>query len=224
MELNIGTKRNNLSLKLKGSFVALTAVSLIGLSSSVFATAPTSGQLVLINSLGVVVNGSPGSSASNVLVTISDATGVCTTISTLAYGGVATVAWNAANTHSATKCTDITSVNVSALKTSSGVVQYDSTANATPPATATAATVFTAPTTAISNLALIITGGTSAAMTGSATSWGSALGVAPIYLTTNGSLSTTGTMGAVGMAGLKAASHMLRYGIIPAGQTAYTAQ
>ncbi len=113
---------------------------------------------------------------------------------------------------------------MSAIKTSSGVVQYDSTANATPPATATAATNFVAPTTAINNLALIITGNASAAMTSSATSWGSALGVAPVYLTTNGRLSTTGIMGAVGMAGLKAEAHMLKYAIKPAGQALYSAE
>jgi hypothetical protein len=214
----------NTSNILKNSLVMLTAASLIGISGALFASNPTSGQLVLINSLGVVVNGSAGASASPIMVQVSDATGVCSTTSSLAYGGVVTVTWNAANTHSTTKCTDITSVSVSALKTSSGVVQYDSTANATPPATATAATTFTAPTTPIANLALIVTGNASAAMTGSATSWGSALGVAPVYLTTNGSLSTTGIMGGVGIAGLKAETRMLRYGIKPAGQSLYTAE
>lgn len=224
MDLNIKNARNNQFGILKGSVIALSAVSLIGLSSAVFATNPTSGQLVLINSLGVVVNGSAGATASNVLVQVSDSTGVCSTTTSLAYGGVVTIPWNAANTHSATKCTNIASVDVSALKTSSGVVQYDSTANGTPPATATAATSFTAPTTPIANLVLIVTGGTSAAMTGSATSWGSALGVAPVYATTNGGLTTTGTMGGVGIEGVKAESRMLRYGIIPAGKTSYNVE
>jgi hypothetical protein len=211
-----------MNMNLKKSVATLATLSIIGLSSASFASNPTSGQLVIINSLGVVVNGDAGASASNVLVQVNDATGVCSTTPSLAYGGVVTISWAASNTHSATKCTDITSVTVSALKTSSGVVQYDSTANTTPPATATAGTTFTAPTTPIKNLALIVTGTTSAAMTGSATSWGSAVGVAPIYSTSNGSLSTTGTMGGVGMAGIKASSLMLRYGVMPSGQaTAY---
>lgn len=222
MERNI-EKTRNLSCALKTSFVALTTVSLIGLSSSLFASNPTSGQVVIINSIGVVVNGSAGASGSSASIVVNDSTGPCST-STVAYGGLVTVSWNAANTHSATKCTNITSVDVSAIKTSSGVVQYDSTANSTPPATATAAINFTAPTTPINNLALIVTGTASAAMTGSATSWGSALGVAPIYATSNGSLTTTGTVGAVGMAGLKAESRMLQYGIRPAGQSLFSAE
>ena len=222
MERNIAKTQSNLSFVLKTSFVALTAASVIGLSSPLYAN-PTSGQVVIINSVGVVVNGNPGATASSASVVVNDSTGPCST-STVAYGGVVTVTWNAANTHSATKCTNITSVDVSAIKTSSGVVQYDSTANATPPATATAATNFVAPTTPINNLALIITGNASAAMTSSATSWGSALGVAPVYATTNGRLSTTGIMGAVGMAGLKAESFMLKYAIKPAGQALYSAE
>lgn len=214
-------KSRNLSGVLKTSFVALTTVSLLGLSSSLFAT--TSGQVVIINSIGVVVSGSSGATASSATVVVNDSTGPCST-STVAYGGVVTVSWNAANTHSATKCTNIASVDISAIKTTSGVVQYDSTANATPPATATAPVNFTAPTTAINNLALIVTGTTSAAMTNSATSWGSALGVAPVYATTNGRLTTTGIVGAVGMAGLKAEARMLQYGIRPAGQALYSAE
>lgn len=223
MERNIEKTNNKLSLVLKTSFVALTTASVIGMSSPLFASNPTSGQAVIINSVGVVVNGSAAASASSIIVVVNDSTGPCST-STLAYGGVVTVSWNAANTHSATKCTNIVSVDVSAVKTSSGVVQYDSTANSTPPATATAATNFTAPTTPINNLALIVTGKTSAAQTGSATSWGSAIGVAPVYATTNGSLTTTGIMGSVGMAGLKAEGFMLKYGIRPAGQALYSAE
>lgn len=199
---------------IKAICVALTAVSL-GLSQSVLASNPTNGQLVLINSLGVVVNGSLGASASNISVTVNDSTGPCSTTVSLAYGGVITVSWNSANIHSATKCTSVETVNVSALKTTSGVVQYDSTANATPPAVATAPTVFTAPTTPIANIALIVTGNASPAMINSATSWGSALGIAPTYLTSNGSISVTGVMGAVGMEGLQAEAQMLKYGIIP---------
>ncbi|WED42415.1 hypothetical protein [Legionella cardiaca] len=181
-------------------------------SGAIFAV---NGQLILVNSLGVVVNGNLGGSASNILVRVNDSVGVCSTTVSLAYGGVITVPWNSANTHSATKCINIVSVDVSALKTASGLVQYDSTANPTPPAIATAPTTFIAPTTPIANIALIVTGNASPAMNNSATSWGSAIGVPPVYLTSNGSISVTGIMGGVGMVGLKAESLMLRYGILP---------
>lgn len=197
----------------------ITLAVLLGFSSSLLA-APLNGQLVIINSLGVEVNGSLGGSASNILVQVSDSTGTCATTSSLTYGGVVTVPWNAANVHSTTKCTDIVSVAISALKTTSGMVQYDSTANASPPATATAPTVFTAPTNANANIALIVTGNASPAMTNSTTSWGSALGIAPTYLTTNGSISITGVMGGVGMAGIKAEALMLEHGVRPFAEQA----
>ncbi|TAL64168.1 MAG: hypothetical protein EPN84_03785 [Legionella sp.] len=202
--------------KIAAAFIALSSM---GMSGSLLASPPTSGQLVLINSLGVVVNGNLGGTASSIMIQISDSTGVCATTAALVYGGVVIVPWNAANVHSATKCTDITSVAVSALKTSSGLIQYDSTANTTPPAVATAPTVFLAPTTAIANLALIVTGNNSPAMVNSATSWGSALGVAPVYLTTNGSISVTGIMGGVGSSGIRASAKMLEYGIVPVSET-----
>jgi hypothetical protein len=216
MKLNTKHTLTNLSCAVKKPMLALTAVSLLGLASPLFASSPTSGQLIIINSAGVVVNGSAGSTASSVKIVVSDSTGPCSTTPTVAYGGVVTVKWDSTKTHSTTQCNGITTVDVSALPTSSGVVQYDSTANSTPPATATAPTTFTAPTTAINNLALIVTGNASAATTNSATVWGSALGVAPIYATTNGALTTTGIMGSVGMEGVKAASLMQRYAITPA--------
>lgn len=198
--------------KKEKAFLGLTTALLV-LSSGL--THADSGQLLIINSVGVVASGNTGASASSVKVVVNDATGACSTTGTLAYGGVLTVKWDDTKTHSASQCTDITSVDVSALKTTSGVVQYDSTANTTPPATATAPTNFVAPTTKISNLALIVTGNASAAMTNSATAWGSALGVAPIYLASNGFIDTTGIMGAVGMGGLKAEALMRQYAIAP---------
>lgn len=213
MSLNL---HNNRFSTFQKTLVAMTTLSLLGLSGSLFASNPTSGQLVLINSLGRVIDGSAGSSASSIKVEVKDATGVCSTTPTVAYGGLITVKWDSNKTHSSTQCTDITSVDVSAIKAVSGVVQYDSTANTTPPATATAPTNFVAPTTPINNLALIVTGNSSAAMTSSATSWGSALGVAPVYSADNGALETTGIMGAIGMGGLKASSFMQRYAVTPA--------
>jgi hypothetical protein len=208
MEHIIKTKRKNI----KRAF----SVLLISVSASAFATSPTSGQLVVINSLGT------GKAKSSVLVTVNDASGPCSTTTSLAYNGIIVIPWNVTNTHSTTKCTGISSVDVSALKTADGVVQYDSTANATPPVKATAATAFTAPTTPITNLVLIVTGNTSPAMTNSATSWGSALGVSPIFSAADGSLVTTGIMGGVGIEGMKASKQMLKRGIRPAGEMLYT--
>ena len=186
--------------------------------NSSFASAPTNGQLVLINSVGI------GAGKSSVTVTVNDTSGPCSTTNSVAFNGVIVIPWNASNTHSASSCTGIVSVDVSALKTSTGVVQYDSTANSTPPATATSATPFTAPITAITNLVLIVTGGTSPSMTNSTTSWGSAVGVAPVYSASDGSLVTTGIMGAVGSEGLNASRIMLKNGIRPAGNKLYSVQ
>ena len=203
--------------KFKKAFNLLTGIGLVSVSVSAFATSPTYGQLVIINSLGT------GKAKSSVLVTVSDASGPCSKTASLVYNGVIVIPWNASFTHSTTKCTGITSVDVSALKTADGIVQYDSTANASPPVKATAPTEFTAPTTPITNLVLIITGTTSPAMTNSATSWGSALGVSPVFSSGDGSLVTTGIMGAVGIAGMKASKQMLKHGIKPAGEILYTA-
>ncbi|MFC3909717.1 hypothetical protein ACFORL_11615 [Legionella dresdenensis] len=193
---------------------ALTFASLTSFSQPVSA-AVASGQLVLINSLAMVVNGSAGGSASSIMVQVSDSTGVCSTTSSLNYGGVVVVPWNSANPHSATKCTDITSVAVTPLKNNSGYVQYDTTANPIPPVIATGPTVFLAPTTPIANTVLIVTGGSSPAMVNSTTSWGAAGGTPPVYLSSNGSISVTGIMGGVGMIGVKAETRMLKYGIRP---------
>lgn len=191
------------------------AVALLGLAAPIFASAPVIGLLVIVNGVASVTDGSTGNSASAVKVEVKDSTGTCSTTTSLAYKGTVVVQWSAANVHSATSCTNIVTVDVTPIKTITGVVQYDSTANATPPAVATAPTTFTAPTTAISNLALIVTGGASAATVGSATVWGSALGVKPIYDTTNGALTTTGIMGGVGSAGFKAETIMRRFAVIP---------
>jgi hypothetical protein len=189
--------------------------ALIGLAAPAMASAPVSGLLVIVNGAASVTNGSVGDSASAVKVEVKDSTGICSTTASLAYKGTVVVSWAASNTHGPASCTNIATVDVTPIKTVTGVVQYDSTANATPPAVATAPTTFTAPTTAITNLALIVTGGASAATTGSATVWGSALGVKPTYDTTNGALTTTGILGSVGSAGLKAETIMRSYAVIP---------
>jgi hypothetical protein len=189
-------------------------VALLGLSAPLFASNPTSGQIVIVNGVANVVSGGTGSTASAVKVVVNDATGACYTNTSLAYKGSVTVTWAASNTHGAASCTGITSVDVSALSTGK-TVQYDSGVNSTPPATATAATTFTAPTTPITNLALIVTGSSSAATTGSATVWGSAAGATPVYNIANGALTSTGIMTSVGSAGLKAERVMTHFGVTP---------
>lgn len=209
-------KTGNIGLQLARPI--LTA-ALLGLISPLFASNPVSGQLVVINGLACLVNGSVGESASSVKIVVNDSTGPCSTTATVVYRGFVVVPWANSNIHSANSCTDIVSVEVTALKKASGLIQYDSIANTTPPAVATAATMFIAPTTPITNLSLIITGGASPATVGSATAWNIALGVKPVYDTTNGSIVTTGIMGGVGSSGFKAEQVMRRYSVNPAQQT-----
>ena len=207
---------------LKGSIVALSAVSFMGLSSALFATTPTSGQLVVINGLGnMSSSGTIGSSASSATIVVSDATGPCSTSTAVAYNGTVVVKWAASNTHSATSCTSIASVAVTPIKTTVGPVTtivYDSVSTTTiPAATATAAITYTPPTTAYSNLALIITGTgiPASAVTASATVWGVGAAVAPTFDAGNGSITAVGVPGAIGAGGLKAERLMRKYAVLP---------
>jgi hypothetical protein len=189
-------------------------------STSAFA-AVTSGQLVIINSLGNVdSSGNAGSTASSVSIVVSDSTGPCSTSSNVAYNGTVTVKWATSNTHSSTSCTSIASVAVTPLKTSIGsisTVVYDSNTSVSVPAPTATATTFTPPTTAYVNQALIIngTGTPSSAVTASATVWGVGAASAPVFDTANGSLTTVGVPGALGTYGYKAEQIMRHYAILP---------
>ncbi|MFI4918033.1 MAG: hypothetical protein ACHP65_00595 [Legionellales bacterium] len=196
---------------------AITLAVLFGLVQPVYASPPVRGQLVIINGLANIVNGSTGNTASTITIAVSDTTGVCSTTTSVLYGGVATVQWDATKTHSATQCISISSVNISALKTASGLVQYDATANSTPPTVATAATTFTAPTTVITNLSLIITGDATpaSAVAATGTVWGVGAASTPVYDATNGELVTTGVMSGVGAEGLRAIEVMRNHAIAP---------
>lgn len=210
MNLN-NTKKGTSSLK--KTMVGVAVLSALGFAHTIaFAN---NGKLTVINSLAHRTTDGPGSSASSFKVVVNDSTGPCSTIASVLYGASTTVSWDDTKTHSTTVCTGITSVDITPLATSTGTVQYDSTANATPPKIATAATSFTAPTAGVENLALIVTGNNSPSTTNSATVWGAALGVSPIYDAGNGSLTTTGIPGGVGSAGYKAAAVMQHYGIEP---------
>lgn len=204
----------------KNTFLKTTLAVALLASGSAFA-AVTSGQLVVVNSLANVVSatGTSGNTASAVSVVVSDATGVCSTTANLAYNGTVTVKWNASATHSASVCTNIASVAVTPLKSVVGTMStivYDASAATTVPAlVATAPITYTAPTTPITNLALIVTGSGSAASTGSATAWGIALGTVPAFNAANGALVTMGVPGGVGVAGFKAAKLMRQYAVLP---------
>lgn len=206
-----------MNLRIKKSQQVQVLMTWIGVLSVSIASNPTSGQLIVVNGLANVVNGSGGSTVSSVAVVVRDSTGACKTQASVSYLSTMTASWSSSNTHSATSCTDITTVDVTALKpTGFLTVQYDSTQNASPPATATAPTTFTAPLAPIRNLVLIVTGGDTASQTASTTTWGYGQGYAPQYVTVNGAVQVTGVMAGVGSEGVKAEKFMRLYGISPA--------
>jgi len=211
----------------------LSSALMVGLlaSSSVFAmsSAPTNGQLIVINELAnsnnVTGTGVVGATASSVSVSVFAIGSVtaCAGPTTLAYNGTMVVTWATGATKG---CTSIGTVQVTPLKTVGlGTVVYDATATA-PAATAGGSVTFTAPTTITgltgatvtpANFALMILGNglpsTTAAMTGGWTTPIAAL--TPIFDISNGSLSTTGIVGASGAAGIKAERIMRRFGVTP---------
>jgi hypothetical protein len=205
----------------KRTFLKSTLAVALLASGAAFAT-PTSGQLVIVNSLGDVdvTSGTVGASASAVSVVVSDTTGPCSTTASVAYNGTVVVKWNSNATHSTTSCTSITSVAVTPLKTNVGTmstVVYNSATGAAPITTATAAT-FTPPTTVYENLGLVINGSgvPASIVSAAATVWGvPTAAVKPVFVAANGALSTVGIPGAVGAYGLKAENLMRRYAVIP---------
>ena len=209
----------------KRTFLKSTLAVALLASGAVFATSgPTSGQLVIVNSLGDVdaTSGTVGATASSVSVVVSDSSGACSTTTSLAYNGTVTVKWNTSATHSATSCTGIASVAVTPLKTNVGAMStivYDASTGSAPITTAAAGGVpFAAPTVAYENMVLIVNGSgvPSSTVTASSTVWGVATAAAvPVFSTSNGALTTVGVPGAVGAYGLKAEKLMRRYAIVP---------
>ena len=205
-------------MKVSRIYFAIAAMLSLGFSKQVFASDPTYGVLLIVNGLANVQDGSTGNTASSIAITVSDASGVCTTISTVAYGGSATVRWDASKTHSSSQCTGITSVAVKALKNFTGLIQYDSVVNVAPSTAivATGPTTFLAPTQPITNLVLIITGNASATTTAvGVAAWGIDQGTLPVYDANNASLQTVGIMDGVGALGWRAAALMRNYGVKP---------
>ncbi|BCA95333.1 hypothetical protein TUM19329_16940 [Legionella antarctica] len=220
MELINKNTNNNTS---KHLFLRSTlTIALMGLWGTPFAVPVTSGQLVIINSLGnASTTGNIGTSASSISVVVSDSTGPCSTISTVIYNGTAVVKWSSSAIHSATVCTGISSVEVTPLKTTIGTIStivYDSVNTTTVPSlTATAAITYLPPTTPYANLALIVSGSgvPAAPIAASATAWGVNAAIAPVFDTGNGSLTNVGVPGGIGAGGLRAENIMRRYAVIP---------
>ncbi len=179
----------------------------------------TTGRLVIYNGLGNATADGLGSTASPIRVVVSDAVGACSTTASVAYGGVINIAWSESYVHSSTLCNTPSQVTITPVKpTNATTVQYDSTANPTPPTTATAITLL-APTTVKADEILMITGnGTgNIPMGAAANAWGGAAAsytaTTPLYDATNGSLLTTGIPGAKNVYSLKARHFMQANGI-----------
>lgn len=236
--MEVTNKKNN-PHRLLGSALMVALMATGGLASASTSPLPSNGQLVIINSLGNVANGttSPGATASSVSVVVSDATGPCSTTASLAFNGTVTVKWSTTGTHSTTNCvvtpgTGITSIAVTPLKTTIGTVStiaYDSVNTTTVPATtATSAITFAAPTQGYENMAVVINGnGTpSSPAAATATAWGNPTGAttqpqAPVFDTGNGALTQVGIPGVQGANGFKAERLMRRHGILPFRAKAY---
>lgn len=236
--MEVTNKKNNPHCLL-GSALMVALLATGGMATASTSPLPSDGQLVIINSLGNVANGttSAGATASSVSVVVSDGVGPCATIASIAFGGTATVKWSTTGTHTTTKCvvtpgSGITSIDVKPLKTTIGTIStiaYDSVNTTTiPAATATGAITFTAPTQGYQNMAVVINGnGTpSSPAAATATAWGNPTGAttqpqAPIFDTGNGALATVGVPGVQGANGFKAERLMRRHGVLPFRAKAY---
>ncbi|WP_058535156.1 hypothetical protein [Legionella saoudiensis] len=189
-----------------GHFIKLVMVFYVFFSGTAFC-AVTSGQVMIINGLSNGVN--VGSTATSILVQVSDHIGVCSTQQMLNFNGSLIVKWDAKKAHSTYQCTGISSVAVTPLRTiigSTSTIVYDSTISTPVPAnTATGPVHYFAPTVAVANLALLITGvGTPAATQAvSGTSWGIGAASAPVFDSTTGGLLTVGVPGGEGLAGVR---------------------
>lgn len=187
------------------------AIAFFVLISGAAFSAATSGKITIINGLANGIN--VGSTATSILVQVSDHIGACSLQQMLNFNGSLVVKWDAQKAHSATQCTGITTVSVTTLRTiigSTSTIIYDSTASTPVPATnATAPVHYLAPTVPVTNLALLVTGTGIPASTQavSGTSWGIGAASAPIFDSTNGNLLTMGVPGGEGMAAVKVEPH-----------------
>lgn len=174
------------------------------LISEVAFSAVTSGKVTIINSLANGIN--VGSTATSILVQVSDHIGACSLQQMLNFNGSLVVKWDAKKAHSATQCTGITSVSVTTLRTiigSTSTIIYDSTTSTPVPAiNATGPVHYLAPTVEVTNLVLLVTGSgiPASAQAVSGTSWGIGAASAPVFDSINGDLLTMGVPGGEGIA------------------------
>ncbi len=195
-----------------------------------FAMAPSSGQLVIINNLahdgGV---GNTGLTQSSIRVEVYDhanSTQPCTTLTNLAYAGVAIVRWASIGVHSRTFCVgtgpgtpaiyQVKIIPLPKIIGNTNQVVYDATAHI--PQASASPIVFTPPTTIYGNVVLVVNGNgtpiTSSGQMADATHWGFTVNPAtPVFDSGNGAILTTGIPGASGAYGLEAEDILARYGI-----------
>ena len=197
-------------------------------STTTFAIAPSSGQLVIVNNLGSDGGaGNTGLTQSNIMIKVYDhanSTQPCTTVKSLAYGGVTIVRWASTGVHSTTFCTGtgagtaaIYQVHITPLPRLIGntnQVIYDATAH--PPQASANPIVFTPPTTIYGNIVLVVNGNgmpiTTSGQTADATHWGFTINPAtPVFDVGNGGIVTTGIPGVSGAYGLEAEKLLMHY-------------
>ncbi len=209
----------NMDIKIQKS-VKLAILLAFFASKSAFSTI-SSGQVTIINGLANETSSGTGTTASSIIVQVSDALGFCATARTLTYNGTTIVKWDSTKTHSAIQCTGIVSVKVTPLKNRVGSVYtivYNSTTSTTIPApAASGATTYLAPTTPVSNLVLLVTGSgypsSNQAVSGS--TWGINAASTPVFNINNGALAVVGVPGGKGLAGFQAEQTARLYGVLP---------
>ncbi|MFT4058144.1 MAG: hypothetical protein QM652_01195 [Legionella sp.] len=219
---------------IKNTFFKLNiAAILLASGTTIFATSPSQGQLVLINGLdNLSSTNSDTASRSNIMVKVFDThtpTSPCYTVAILGYNNVAIIKWQANGIHNAASCAGtgigtaaLSKIEITPLSKLVGnkvTVVYDATVDTNVPKAKASPITFMPPTTIYRNMTLIINGSgipNTAGQTADSTHWGFTVSpTSPIFATSNGALITTGIPGAVGASGLKAENLMRRYGIIP---------
>lgn len=199
-------------------------------SQTIFAITPSAGQLVIINTLGSDGGvGNSGLTQSNIMIKVYDHANSmqpCTTVKSLAYGGVTVVRWASTGVHSTTFCTGtgpgtaaIFQVQITPLPRLIGntsQVIYDATAQL--PQSSANPIIVTPPTTIYGNIVLVVNGNgtpvTTSGQTADATHWGFTVNPAtPLFDSGNGGILTTGIPGVSGAYGLEAEKILTRYDI-----------
>lgn len=209
------------------------AAILFASGTTLFATPPTKGLLVIVNGLDNLstANGNTAS-RSNISVQVFDTqtpTSPCYTATILGYNNVAIINWQADGIHGPASCAGtgigtpaISKIVITPLRklvNSSVTIVYDSTVNTNVPKANANPITLTPPTTIHENMTLIINGSgipNTVGQTADATNWGfTVTPTAPVFDPSSGALTTTGVPGVVGASSFKAEKLMRRYGVVP---------